>query len=78
MIGLGYPQFAHGGIEWPQYSSDLNPCDFLLWGYIKDHYFSEHPTSTEELTEVIRKTVNSISDEILSKALYSCQKIIDC
>ena len=25
-----YPKFAHGGIEWPPYSPDLNPCDFLM------------------------------------------------
>ena len=48
----------------------LNPCDFFLWGFIKDHCYSENPTTTEELTKAIRKTVNSISDEILSKLLY--------
>ena len=37
VIGLGYPKFAHGGIEWSPYSPDLNPCDFFLWGYIKYH-----------------------------------------
>lgn len=30
VIGLGYPKFAHGGLEWPPYSPDLNPCDFFL------------------------------------------------
>ena len=30
VIGLGYPKFAHGEIEWPPYSPDLNPCDFFL------------------------------------------------
>ena len=29
VIGLRYPKFAHGGIEWPPYSPDLNPCDFF-------------------------------------------------
>ena len=67
MIGLGYPKFAHGGIEWPPYSPDLTPCDFFLWCYIKDQCYSENPTTTEELMKAIRKTVNSISDGILSK-----------
>ena len=35
VIGLGYPKFAHGGIEWPPYSPDLKPCDFFLWGTLK-------------------------------------------
>ena len=43
---LGYPTFAHGRIEWSPYTPlDLNPCDFFLWGYIKDHCYSENPTT---------------------------------
>ena len=58
---------------------DFNPCDFLLLGYIEDHWKDfENPTTTEELMKAIRKTVNSISDEILSKSLYSFGKKIDC
>ena len=77
MIGLGYPKFAHGRIEWPPYSSDLNPCHIFLWGYIKDHCYSENPT-TEELMKTIRKIVNGILDEILNKVLYSFRKRIVC
>ena len=35
VIGLEYPKFAHGGIEWLPCPPDLNPRDFFLWGYIK-------------------------------------------
>ena len=73
VIGLGYTQFAHRGIEWLPYSPDLNSCDLFLWSYIKDHSYSENPTTTEELMKAIRKTVNTISDEILSKVLYNFQ-----
>ena len=78
VIGLGYPKFANGGIEWAPYSPDLNLCDFFLWGYFKDHCYSRNPTTTDELMKAIRKTVNSISDEILSEVLYSFRKTIDC
>ena len=78
VIGLGYPKFAHGAVEWPPYSPDLNLYYFFLWGYIKDHCYSENPTTTEELMKAIRKTVNSMSDEILSKVLNSFRKRIDC
>ena len=30
VIGLGYPKFAYGGIEWTPYSPDLNLCNFFL------------------------------------------------
>ena len=26
-------------LPWPPQSPDLTPCDFFLWGYIKDHVF---------------------------------------
>jgi hypothetical protein len=26
----------HDPFEWPARSPDLTPCDFLLWGYLKD------------------------------------------
>ena len=67
VIGLGYPKFAYGGIEWPPYSPDVKPYEFFLWGYSKDHCYSENPTAktAEELMKAIRKTVNSISDETL-------------
>ena len=30
VIGLGYPKFANGGMEWPPYSPDLNPLDYFF------------------------------------------------
>ena len=33
VIGLNYPKFAKDGLEWPPYSSDLNPLDFFFLGY---------------------------------------------
>ena len=45
---------------WTRFELDFNPCDFFLWGYIKDHCYSENST-TEELMKAIRKTVNNIS-----------------
>ena len=26
-------------LPWPPRSPDLTPCDFFLWGYVKDHVF---------------------------------------
>ena len=67
--GLGYPKFAHRGIEWSPYSPDLNPCDFFLWR-------STTTTTTTEELKAIRNTSNSISDETSSKVLCSFRKRI--
>jgi len=34
-------------IAWPSHSPDATPCDFFLWGYVKDQvYVPPLPAST--------------------------------
>jgi hypothetical protein len=35
---------------WPARSPDLNPCDFYLWGNLKDKVYSINPHTLVELT----------------------------
>jgi hypothetical protein len=34
---------------WPARSPDLNPCDFYLWGNLKDNVYSNNPHTLVEL-----------------------------
>jgi inhibitor of nuclear factor kappa-B kinase subunit alpha len=45
---------------WPARSPDLNPCDFYLWGNLKDKVYSNNPHTLVELTQSIRETISSI------------------
>ena len=47
IIGLGHD------VEWPPRSPDLTPCDFFLWGYLKDKVFSTPPQNINELRQKI-------------------------
>ncbi|EZA62935.1 hypothetical protein X777_15527 [Ooceraea biroi] len=69
--------FAQGGLEWPPYSPDLNPCDFFLWGYIKDHCYAENPDTVSDLVVAIKKVVSNIKDDMLEKVFTSFRKRID-
>ena len=44
---------AHGGLmfsPWPAQSPDLTPCDYFLWGYVKDKVFvPPQPVSISDL-----------------------------
>ena len=40
---------------WPPYSPDLTPCDFFLWGYIKDRVYRTLPTDLNDLEARIRQ-----------------------
>jgi inhibitor of nuclear factor kappa-B kinase subunit alpha len=45
---------------WPARSPDLNPCDFYLWGNLKDKVYSNNPHTLVEHKQSIRETISSI------------------
>jgi inhibitor of nuclear factor kappa-B kinase subunit alpha len=45
---------------WPARSPDLDPCDFYLWGNLKDKAYSNNPHTLVELKQSIRETISSI------------------
>jgi hypothetical protein len=45
---------------WRARSPDLNPCDFYLWGNLKDKVYSNNPHTLVKLKQSIRKTISSI------------------
>ena len=59
-----------GTIEWPPRSPDLTPCDFSLWGILKDRVYAQNPCNTDHLKSLIEQEFISINDDI-----ELCQKI---
>ncbi|GFV09631.1 uncharacterized protein TNCV_2937421, partial [Trichonephila clavipes] len=53
VIALEYPKFTGAGMDWPPYSPDLTPCDYFLWGTLKDIVYSKHPATLDELACLI-------------------------
>jgi hypothetical protein len=45
---------------WPARSKDLYPCEFYLWGNLKDKVYSNNPHTLVELKQSIRETISSI------------------
>ena len=71
VIALDYPTSTGIKMDWPPYSPDLNPCDFFLWGYLKDTVYGKNPTSLQELEQFIENTCVSIPSSILEKVAES-------
>ena len=47
--------------SWPPWSSDMTPCDFFLWGYVKERvYVPPLPCDLDELGNRITTAVNSV------------------
>ena len=54
--------------HWPPRSPDLTPCDFFLWGYIKDCvYVSPLPQNLQELKRRIEEVATTVSEDMLQR-----------
>lgn len=73
-VGLGYPKFAQVDLE---QLPDLNPCNFFLWGYIKDNCYVGNPKTVPDLVAAIKKIVSNIKDDILKKIFTNFRKRIE-
>ena len=53
---------------WPARSPDLTPCDYFLWGYVKDNVFvPPQPVSLPDLKNRITAAVETITPDLLSR-----------
>jgi len=51
---------------WPPRSPDLTPCDFFLWGFVKEAaYVPSLTTTLDDLKNRITTAVNSVTQDIL-------------
>ncbi|GBN68581.1 hypothetical protein AVEN_195975-1 [Araneus ventricosus] len=69
VIALDYPKFTGTGMDWPQYSPDLTPCDNFLWAAFKDTVYGNHPSTLDEPELAICVACNSISVEKLKDVM---------
>lgn len=60
-----------GPLEWPPRSPDLAPCDFFLWGYLKQRVYKTRPSTLAELRERIRACCAELPVQILQNACLS-------
>jgi len=52
--------------SWPSRSPDMTPCDFFLWGYVKDRvYVPPLPADLDELRNRTTAAVNSVTEDTL-------------
>jgi hypothetical protein len=55
-------------LPWPPRSPDLTPCDFFLWGFVKDSvYVPPLPTSIHEIRYRITHALQAITADMLHR-----------
>ena len=63
----------------PPRSPDLNPCDFFLWGYMKEEAHRAQPGSTAEVKQPIREFLASIDEDLLQRVTSQFRsRVIRC
>jgi len=66
IVSNRFPQQFQCGFSWPPCSPDLNPCDYFLWGYLKDKVFSSAPRNLPELKERIKESCAQVTRGMLT------------
>ncbi len=74
LITLDYEKVTENGLEWPPYSPDLNPCDYFLWGHLKDRVYQGSPQTIDQLKEAITTEVRAIGSEVLKRVFENFEK----
>lgn len=62
-----------GPIAWPARSPDLTPCDYFLWGYLKDIVYQEPIPSLAVLKDRIRNAISTIGEETLIRVFENME-----
>ena len=55
----------------------LTPCDYFLWGYLKEQVYRTDPTDTDTLETSIRQAIHNIPADFIRKACHSVTQRIN-
>ncbi|GBN78395.1 hypothetical protein AVEN_259163-1 [Araneus ventricosus] len=54
-------------MAWPPRSPDITPLDFCLWGYVKQHVYSERINDISHLKQRITDVIHSVTPDVLTR-----------
>ncbi|GBN71809.1 hypothetical protein AVEN_47120-1 [Araneus ventricosus] len=67
-LDTAFPQrwIGRGAVmAWPPLSPDITPLDFSLWGYVKQHVYSERINDINHLKQRITDLIHSVTPDVL-------------
>ena len=71
VITLDCPKCTGAGMDWPPYSLYLTPCDYFLWGALKDIVYGSNPTNLDKLEQSICEASEPISIQTLQDVMVN-------
>ncbi len=68
-----------GDIGWPARSPDLAPCDFFLWGHLRNEVFKKRPATVAELKAAIVLAVENVPPDMVERAMKNFrERLMSC
>ncbi|GBM09405.1 hypothetical protein AVEN_184104-1 [Araneus ventricosus] len=70
VLDTTFPQrwIGRGAVmAWPPRSPDITPLDFYLWGYVKQHVYSERINDINHLKQRITDVIHSVTPDVLTR-----------
>ncbi|GBN62464.1 hypothetical protein AVEN_192812-1 [Araneus ventricosus] len=67
VIALDYYKHTGSVMAWPPYSPDITPCDFFLWGYLKDLVYRQTPKTITQLKQHISTAYETIPSNMFAR-----------
>lgn len=64
-------------ISWPPYSPDLTPCDFFLWGVIREKVYRTQPTDLNDLERRIRQAFEELPQIVINRAVGAFERRLE-
>ena len=62
------------GDTWAPYSPDCNPCDYFLWGYMKEKVYHPLPANMTALKRKIKVEFGKIPELMVQKSIMNMKK----
>lgn len=59
--------------EWPARSPDLTPCDFFLWGWLKQKVYVTPPQNVDDLRRRIVDAANSLTPQMITNSIRAME-----
>ena len=64
----------NGDRNWPPRSSDLSPCDFFLWGFVKSRVYAYKPQTIPELKAEIGRVIGETEPQLCGNVIENFVK----
>lgn len=68
-----FPERYEGGRMWPPHSPDINPCDFFLWGFLKEKVYHRKPENAVQLRAIVVDLCRAISEDLCRRVITNAR-----